>query len=122
MPLEEGKGKEAFSHNIKAEVDAGKPQKQALAIAYSMMKKARAKKMADGGIVKEEKMEQEPGDKCFACGGVVGMNSGGLVEEEEEVDSQLNWPEESEEEEKKEPDKVGFLRSLLINRTSQGKI
>lgn len=34
MPLEKGKSKEAFSHNVKAEVTTGKPQKQAVAIAY----------------------------------------------------------------------------------------
>ena len=34
MPLEPGKSSEAFSHNVKAEVEAGKPQKQAVAIAY----------------------------------------------------------------------------------------
>lgn len=35
MPLESGKSKAAFSHNVKAEVAAGKPTKQAVAIAYS---------------------------------------------------------------------------------------
>lgn len=35
MPLESGKSKKAFEHNIKAEVKAGKPVKQAVAIAYS---------------------------------------------------------------------------------------
>jgi hypothetical protein len=35
MPLEKGKSKEAFQHNIKAEVSEGKPVKQAVAIAYS---------------------------------------------------------------------------------------
>lgn len=35
MPLEAGKSREAFSHNVKTEVEAGKPQKQAVAIAYS---------------------------------------------------------------------------------------
>lgn len=34
MPLEHGKSKAAFSHNVKAEMAAGKPQKQAVAIAY----------------------------------------------------------------------------------------
>lgn len=34
MPLEKGKSREAFSHNVKTEVAAGKPQKQAVAIAY----------------------------------------------------------------------------------------
>jgi len=35
MPLEKSASKEAFSHNVAAEVKAGKPQKQAVAIAYS---------------------------------------------------------------------------------------
>ena len=35
MPLETGKSKEAFEHNIKTEIAAGKPQKQAVAIAYA---------------------------------------------------------------------------------------
>lgn len=35
MPLEKGKSKEAFSHNVRTEMKAGKPQKQAVAIAYS---------------------------------------------------------------------------------------
>jgi hypothetical protein len=33
MPLEQGKSKEAISRNIKREIEAGKPQKQAVAIA-----------------------------------------------------------------------------------------
>lgn len=44
MPLVKGeaaKTKKGFSENIKREVSAGKPQKQALAIAYS---EARGKK------------------------------------------------------------------------------
>jgi 8-oxo-dGTP pyrophosphatase MutT (NUDIX family) len=35
MPLESGSSQSAFVHNLKAELAAGKPQKQALAIAYS---------------------------------------------------------------------------------------
>jgi len=34
MPLEAGKSEEAFSHNVKTEIAAGKPQRQAVAIAY----------------------------------------------------------------------------------------
>lgn len=34
MPLQSGSGRAAFEHNVKAEIAAGKPQKQALAIAY----------------------------------------------------------------------------------------
>ena len=33
MPLEKGKSHEAISRNIKREIEAGKPQKQAVAIA-----------------------------------------------------------------------------------------
>lgn len=39
MPLETGSSREAMSHNIATEVKAGKPQKQAVAIAYSVAKK-----------------------------------------------------------------------------------
>ncbi len=35
MPLESGSSRETMSKNIKTEIAAGKPQKQAVAIAYS---------------------------------------------------------------------------------------
>jgi len=44
MPLKESKSKKAFEHNIKAEIKAGKPHKQAIAIAYSIKRKAERKK------------------------------------------------------------------------------
>jgi hypothetical protein len=47
MPLIKSPSKKAFEHNIKAEIGAGKPMKQSLAISYAMKK--RSKKMADGG-------------------------------------------------------------------------
>ncbi len=40
MPLEKGKSHSAFQHNIKAEIEAGKPQKQAVAIAYATKRKS----------------------------------------------------------------------------------
>ncbi len=49
MPLIKGKSPQSFSKNVSTEMDAGKPQKQALAIAYQMKRKA--KKMAEGGMV-----------------------------------------------------------------------
>ena len=45
MPLEGGKSRGAFSRNVKTEMKAGKPQKQAVAIAYS--EKRRSSKAAD---------------------------------------------------------------------------
>jgi hypothetical protein len=47
MPLIKSKSKEAFSKNIAAEIKAGKPPKQAAAIAYSVQRSA--KKMKSGG-------------------------------------------------------------------------
>jgi hypothetical protein len=35
VPLQKGKSPAAFSHNVAAEMHAGKPQNQAVAIAYS---------------------------------------------------------------------------------------
>ena len=46
MPLIKSKSDKAFKSNIKAEIAAGKPQKQAVAIAYSTK---RAAKKATGG-------------------------------------------------------------------------
>ena len=44
MPLDKGKSKKAFSKNIKTEMAAGKPQKQAVAIAYSVKRKGKKSK------------------------------------------------------------------------------
>lgn len=41
MPLKKSTSKEAFKSNVKAEVKAGKPVKQAVAIAYAVKKKAK---------------------------------------------------------------------------------
>ena len=40
MPLVKSTSKPAFKENVKAEVKAGKPVKQAVAIAYSVKKEA----------------------------------------------------------------------------------
>lgn len=54
MPLITGKSKKSFSHNVEAEMNAGKPQKQSVAIAYAKKKEAEKRnKMWRGG--KEEK-------------------------------------------------------------------
>jgi hypothetical protein len=44
MPLVKGTSKAAFRKNVAAEVKAGKPVKQAVAIAYSTKREAAKKK------------------------------------------------------------------------------
>ena len=41
MPLKKSASKKAFRENVKKEMAAGKPQKQAVAIAYSVQRKAK---------------------------------------------------------------------------------
>jgi hypothetical protein len=43
MPLKKGKSKAAISSNIKTEMEAGKPQKQAVAIALNTARKSSKK-------------------------------------------------------------------------------
>ena len=64
MPLVKSKSKEAFSKNVKAEIKAGKPQKQAVAIAYSV-KRSVGKK--SGGLwdnihAKQERIKNGSGE------------------------------------------------------------
>jgi hypothetical protein len=44
MPLKKSTSPKAFEKNIKAEIKAGKPVKQAVAIAYSVKREAEKKK------------------------------------------------------------------------------
>lgn len=44
MPLKKSASKKAVSENIKTEMKAGRPQKQAVAIALSVQRQAKAEK------------------------------------------------------------------------------
>lgn len=52
MPLIKSAGGDAFAKNVSAEMKSGRPQNQALAIAYRVKRDAARKKMAKGGRVK----------------------------------------------------------------------
>lgn len=43
MPLKKSASKKAFGENVAAEMRAGKPQRQALAIAYSVKREAESR-------------------------------------------------------------------------------
>jgi hypothetical protein len=44
MPLKKSKSKKAVSDNIRAEISAGKPQNQAVAIALDVQRRAKKRK------------------------------------------------------------------------------
>jgi hypothetical protein len=65
MPLLKGKSKKVFSHNVATEMEQGHPQKQSLAIAYSMRKKH----AADGGEMCAHGGPEHCAMGCYAQGG-----------------------------------------------------
>ena len=50
MPLIHGTSKKSFDKNIKREIAAGKDPKQAVAIAYSVKRRAAANRMKSKGM------------------------------------------------------------------------
>jgi hypothetical protein len=48
MPLQKGSSRKAMSQNIRTEIKAGRPPKQAVAIAYSVAGKSRKRKAGRG--------------------------------------------------------------------------
>ncbi len=48
MPLVKSTSKNAFRKNVKAEITAGKPVKQAVAIAYTVKREAAKKTLSKG--------------------------------------------------------------------------
>jgi hypothetical protein len=77
VPLLKGRSKEAFSQNVRTEMDAGKPQKQSLAIAYSMARKAGAKKMYKGGKIGVPHIGQSKSDSIDGYS-APDMSTGGM--------------------------------------------
>ena len=72
MPLIKSTSKKAFEKNLKAEIAAGKPQKQAVAIAYSVKREAEQGKKKGGqvnlSVGRGEKMPVDRGAGLTAKG------------------------------------------------------
>lgn len=86
MPLIKGKSERAFKQNIKTEIAAGKPQKQAVAIAYDVQRRAQGKK--DGGNVS---LAVGRGEKLPASKGA-GLTQKGREKYNRETGSNLKAP------------------------------
>lgn len=65
MPLKKSKSKKAIGKNIKTEMAAGKPQKQAVAIAMSTARKAGAKMPMKKKKVSKSKQYEDMKKKVF---------------------------------------------------------
>ena len=87
MPLTKSPSKQAFQKNIKAEVKAGKPVKQAVAIAYDVKRRAQEGKK-DGGSVS---LAIGRGEKLPASKGA-GLTQKGREKYNRETGSNLKAP------------------------------
>lgn len=74
MPLVQSPSPKAFKSNVRKEMQAGKPQKQALAIAYSTKRANKAKggmmKYAQGGMTEESGSQEVACPDCQMAGGL----------------------------------------------------
>ncbi len=90
MPLRHGKSDKDVSENIKTEMKAGKPQKQAIAIAMS--EAGRSKKMAEGGMPEPQDTDQEglqtPPEVFAALAGMLGGGADALADAPEALSSE----------------------------------
>lgn len=99
MPLQRSKSPEAFSSNVKAEMQAGKPQAQSLAIAYAVKRKAQRKGYSEGGEIRRERLKED----------LFGMSEPEMLLESESADESLPI----EEAEPETPSRIDRLKRIL---------
>jgi len=110
MPLMKGKSQKAFNHNVETEREAGKPQKQALAIAFEMKRRAGNKHpkrdLLDDEAPKPQVMKHDPAEvarviaaKHMASGGEVDDSDADGLELDEAPEQEANLKEHYDEDE-----------------------
>jgi hypothetical protein len=88
MPLMRGKSERSFDKNVATEMDAGKPQKQSLAIAYAMKKKAMEHKARRGEMGSGMGHYAEGGmqDECKDCmSGHCDVHDHDMLEDDDDI-------------------------------------
>lgn len=127
MPLLQGKSKSAFEHNVRVERKAGKPLKQALAIAYDVKRRAQGKAhggmvkgYSDGGIMRDKMMDDmmmRRKMRMMSKGGMVYPDADYGQEMEDHMMDETNdltWPPPSREGSKHpREDRRNLLRKIM---------
>lgn len=105
-----------MSQNIKTEMHAGKPQKQAVAIAYSLARKAAHK--ARGGRIREEEEPEEydEGDGVDETGMESLEHDSDPDEDDDDLVFSREVPHMAEGGEMDEDKRAKFLRAYLVAR------
>ncbi len=94
MPLIPGKSAKTVSKNIRTEMEHGKPQKQAVAIAMAVRRRNKAKNMNLGGRVEE--IEREVSDDHLMAENDAPSHNGSAEDNDEMPESHLGEMEHEE--------------------------
>lgn len=89
MPLIKKSSDKAFKSNLSAELEAGAPKEQALAIAYSVQRQAKKKGMYQGGVVSEEPSDELMAEAPKSIAEAIRLSRAPKIEEVEALEMDL---------------------------------